>query len=83
MGQTGAEGISNFSIQFCSPTHTSKKIFLAPMYLQIKFHCPLKYSFRPLNKGAWHIDTSLDDAFLCKGLKGIQLYILEKIIDLH
>ena len=53
------------------------------MYLQIKFHGPLKYSFRPLNKGAWHIDTSLDDAFLCKGLKGIQLYILEKIIDLH
>ena len=53
------------------------------MYLQIKFHGPVSLSIRHLKKGVWYIETALENTLLSKGLKGIQLYILEEIIDLH
>ena len=33
--------------------------------------------------GARYIDTALENTLLSKGLKGIRLCILEKMIDLH
>ena len=70
MGQRGVERISSCSIKFCSSTHTSKS-FLNPLHLHIKFHGPLNFSLRPLKKGAWHIDTALENTLLSKGVKGI------------
>ena len=55
MGQTGAEGISNFSIKFVAQ-HIHQKYFPDPNVSSNKVLWPLKFFIKTFKKGARYID---------------------------